>query len=168
MGSSRTSLSPRVLHMSNSSPVSVLLSCFKFLLRVMHICEPSHNLFLSPLAWCLIMTESGLITVPCSKLAWLWKLRLLSCTTDLDRLRIMSILALLALAGTAVASPLLARQESTINTNAAPPNISTLPAQSLFSFWRPRAHILPPSGHTGDRELAGLYMWSLAHPDTIC
>ena len=52
----------------NSNPLCVLLSCFKFPLRVTRICEPSHNLFLSPLAWCLIITESGLIAVPCSSL----------------------------------------------------------------------------------------------------
>jgi len=47
------------------------------------------------------------------------------------------------------ASPLLSRQNS-INYNAAPPNISTLPAQSLFNKWRPKAHFLAPSGHVGD------------------
>lgn len=38
-----------VLHIFNSGVVCVLLSCFEFLLRMMRICEPSHNLFLSPL-----------------------------------------------------------------------------------------------------------------------
>lgn len=37
-----------------------------------------------------------------------------------------------------------------IDYNAAPPNLSTLANGSLYETWRPRAHVLPPSGKTGD------------------
>lgn len=37
-----------------------------------------------------------------------------------------------------------------IDYNSAPPNLSTLSNASLFETWRPRAHVLPPSGKTGD------------------
>ncbi|PLB53318.1 extracellular invertase [Aspergillus steynii IBT 23096] len=49
--------------------------------------------------------------------------------------------ALLLLAGQAV---------DAIDYNAAPPNLSTLANGSLFETWRPRAHVLPVSGKTGD------------------
>lgn len=62
----------------------------------------------------------------------------------------MAALTLLLLAAAASATPLQIRQASSIDYNAAPPNLSTLPADSLFETWRPKAHILPPSGHTGD------------------
>ncbi|KAJ5774891.1 Concanavalin A-like lectin/glucanases superfamily [Penicillium paradoxum] len=39
---------------------------------------------------------------------------------------------------------------SVIDYNSAPPNLSTLRNASLFETWRPRAHVLPPSGRTGD------------------
>ncbi|OTB01346.1 glycoside hydrolase family 32 protein [Hypoxylon sp. CI-4A] len=47
-----------------------------------------------------------------------------------------------------VAGTLAARQE--IDYNSAPPNLSTLANSSLFETWRPRAHLLPPSGKIGD------------------
>lgn len=34
--------------------------------------------------------------------------------------------------------------------NAAPPNLATLPALSLFETWRPHIHVLPPDGQIGD------------------
>ncbi|KAI2729285.1 CAZyme family GH32 [Penicillium roqueforti] len=37
-----------------------------------------------------------------------------------------------------------------IDYNSAPPNLSTLANASLFKTWRPRAHLLPPSGNIGD------------------
>ncbi|KAK5111666.1 hypothetical protein LTR62_004771 [Meristemomyces frigidus] len=37
-----------------------------------------------------------------------------------------------------------------IDNNASPPNISTLFNGSIFYTWRPRSHILPPSGQIGD------------------
>lgn len=37
-----------------------------------------------------------------------------------------------------------------LDYNAAPPNLSTLTDTSLFETWRPRAHVLPPSGSIGD------------------
>ncbi|KAJ5385404.1 Concanavalin A-like lectin/glucanases superfamily [Penicillium concentricum] len=40
--------------------------------------------------------------------------------------------------------------KSKIDYNSAPPNLSTLANASLFETWRPRAHLLPPSGKIGD------------------
>ena len=37
-----------------------------------------------------------------------------------------------------------------IDYNSAPPNLSTLANGTLFETWRPRAHVLPPSGKIGD------------------
>lgn len=37
-----------------------------------------------------------------------------------------------------------------INYNRAPPNLTTLARNSLFETWRPKAHVLPPSGQIGD------------------
>ncbi|PYH88239.1 extracellular invertase [Aspergillus ellipticus CBS 707.79] len=51
--------------------------------------------------------------------------------------------------GTAAATPLSLRS-STLNYNMAPPNLSTLPNNSLYETWRPRAHVLPPNGQIGD------------------
>ncbi|KAJ5401088.1 hypothetical protein N7465_011577 [Penicillium sp. CMV-2018d] len=34
--------------------------------------------------------------------------------------------------------------------NAAPPDLATLPALSLFETWRPHTHVLPPDGQIGD------------------
>lgn len=45
---------------------------------------------------------------------------------------------------------LAAAQNQTINYNAAPPNLSTLANSSLFSTWRPIAHVLPAYGSIGD------------------
>ncbi|KAE8154075.1 glycosyl hydrolase [Aspergillus avenaceus] len=39
---------------------------------------------------------------------------------------------------------------SAIDYNAAPPNLSTLANGSLYETWRPRAHLLPPTGRIGD------------------
>lgn len=51
----------------------------------------------------------------------------------------------------AAAGSLAARQAATvIDYNAAPPNLSTLANSSIFETWRPRAHVLPPSGKIGD------------------
>ncbi|KAI0850303.1 glycoside hydrolase family 32 protein [Daldinia vernicosa] len=47
-----------------------------------------------------------------------------------------------------LAGTLAARQD--IDYNAAPPNLSTLANSSLFETWRPKAHVLPPSGQIGD------------------
>ncbi|KAI0835677.1 glycoside hydrolase family 32 protein [Hypoxylon sp. FL0890] len=47
-----------------------------------------------------------------------------------------------------LAGHLAARQE--IDYNSAPPNLSTLANSSLFETWRPKAHVLPPSGQIGD------------------
>ncbi|THD00262.1 hypothetical protein EYZ11_000312 [Aspergillus tanneri] len=51
-----------------------------------------------------------------------------------------STTALLATAAVAVA----------VDYNTAPPNLSTLANGSLYNTWRPRAHVLPPSGRVGD------------------
>ncbi|KAL1862671.1 hypothetical protein Daus18300_008469 [Diaporthe australafricana] len=37
-----------------------------------------------------------------------------------------------------------------LDYNSAPPNLSTLTDTSLFSTWRPKAHVLPPFGQIGD------------------
>ncbi|KAJ5615348.1 hypothetical protein N7537_000462 [Penicillium hordei] len=39
---------------------------------------------------------------------------------------------------------------SPIDYNSAPPNLSTLANATLFDTWRPKAHLLPPSGKIGD------------------
>jgi beta-fructofuranosidase len=41
-------------------------------------------------------------------------------------------------------------RQNGINYNAAPPNLSTLANASLYSTWRPKAHVLPTYGSTGD------------------
>ncbi|OBT86701.1 hypothetical protein VE02_04636 [Pseudogymnoascus sp. 03VT05] len=41
-------------------------------------------------------------------------------------------------------------QRHSSNYNQAPPNLSTLANSSLFETWRPKAHVLPPSGQIGD------------------
>ena len=46
------------------------------------------------------------------------------------------------------ASHIIPRQDS-INYNAAPPNLSTLANASLFTTWRPKAHVLPTFGQIG-------------------
>ena len=45
-------------------------------------------------------------------------------------------------------SHIIPRQDS-INYNAAPPNLSTLANASLFTTWRPKAHVLPTFGQIG-------------------
>lgn len=47
-----------------------------------------------------------------------------------------------------IAGSLAIRQE--IDYNSAPPNLSTLANSSLFETWRPKAHVLPPTGQIGD------------------
>ncbi|ETS87455.1 hypothetical protein PFICI_01283 [Pestalotiopsis fici W106-1] len=45
----------------------------------------------------------------------------------------------------------LAQQKNfSVDRNAPPGNLSTLPNGTLFEAWRPRAHILPPFGQIGD------------------
>lgn len=48
------------------------------------------------------------------------------------------------------ACAVFSREASSINYNSAPPNLSTLANATLFDTWRPKAHILPPSGKIGD------------------
>ncbi|RAK98521.1 glycoside hydrolase family 32 protein [Aspergillus ibericus CBS 121593] len=47
-------------------------------------------------------------------------------------------------------SAMQSRSSVSIDYNVAPPNLSTLPNGSLFDTWRPRAHVLPPTGQVGD------------------
>ncbi|PWY75232.1 extracellular invertase [Aspergillus sclerotioniger CBS 115572] len=47
-------------------------------------------------------------------------------------------------------SAMQSRSSVLIDYNVAPPNLSTLPNGSLFDTWRPRAHVLPPTGQVGD------------------
>lgn len=49
----------------------------------------------------------------------------------------------------AAASPLFSRRLDKVY-NAAPPNLSTLANASLYSTWRPIAHVLPACGQIGD------------------
>ncbi|KAJ5435420.1 Concanavalin A-like lectin/glucanases superfamily [Penicillium cf. griseofulvum] len=49
-----------------------------------------------------------------------------------------------------LASCAFAAHKSQIDYNSAPPNLSTLSNASLFNTWRPKAHLLPPSGKIGD------------------
>jgi len=62
---------------------------------------------------------------------------------------LLSLELFVLLASLAQATPLIAQHQS-MDYNQAPPNLTTLPAQSLFSKWRPIAHFLAPSGHVGD------------------
>ncbi|OGE54969.1 hypothetical protein PENARI_c005G11792 [Penicillium arizonense] len=48
------------------------------------------------------------------------------------------------------ACAVFSREVSSVDYNSAPPNLSTLANATLFNTWRPRAHILPPSGKIGD------------------
>ncbi|KAL2815401.1 glycosyl hydrolase [Aspergillus cavernicola] len=45
---------------------------------------------------------------------------------------------------------LVARQAVDIDYNLPPPDLTTLPAGSLFETWRPHIHVLPPHGQIGD------------------
>ncbi|OJI96862.1 hypothetical protein ASPVEDRAFT_78611 [Aspergillus versicolor CBS 583.65] len=48
---------------------------------------------------------------------------------------------------------LLARQAVggiEVDYNSPPPDLSTLPENSLFDTWRPKIHVLPPNGQIGD------------------
>ena len=47
-------------------------------------------------------------------------------------------------------SAMQSRSSILLDYNVAPPNLSTLPNGSLFDTWRPRAHVLPPTGQVGD------------------
>lgn len=50
----------------------------------------------------------------------------------------------------ALAASLAAAQNTTIDYNFAPPNLSTLANSSLYNTWRPIAHVLSVYGSTGD------------------
>lgn len=43
-----------------------------------------------------------------------------------------------------------AAQSVELDHDSAPPILASLPANSLFHTWRPKAHVMPASGHTGD------------------
>ena len=57
--------------------------------------------------------------------------------------------ALVALLGELAAGHVASRQ-ATIDYNSAPPNLSTLANNTLFSTWRPKSHVLPVNGQIGD------------------
>jgi beta-fructofuranosidase len=57
--------------------------------------------------------------------------------------------ALVALLGELVAGHMVPRQAN-IDHNSAPPNLSTLANNTLFSTWRPKSHVLPAIGQVGD------------------
>lgn len=59
----------------------------------------------------------------------------------------MKLLLVLAAGCLARAKP---TNKTKIDYNRAPPNLSTLANSSLYDTWRPRAHVLPPSGQIGD------------------
>lgn len=44
----------------------------------------------------------------------------------------------------------LAASAAAVNYNSAPPDLNTLPENSLFETWRPKIHVLPPNGQIGD------------------
>ncbi|KAK4552098.1 hypothetical protein LTR86_010634 [Recurvomyces mirabilis] len=46
--------------------------------------------------------------------------------------------------------PCRALASNIIDNNASPPNLSTVFNNSIFYTWRPRSHVLPPSGQIGD------------------
>ncbi|KAK3642079.1 hypothetical protein LTR56_010950 [Elasticomyces elasticus] len=46
--------------------------------------------------------------------------------------------------------PALSATVGRIDYNTSPPNLSQLFNNSLFYTWRPRSHVLPPSGRIGD------------------
>jgi len=56
---------------------------------------------------------------------------------------------LIRLAG-AVESYTITSRQISVDYNAAPPNLSTLANASLYETWRPKAHVLPAYGSTGD------------------
>ncbi|KZF22265.1 glycoside hydrolase family 32 protein [Xylona heveae TC161] len=58
--------------------------------------------------------------------------------------------AALLLVGQAACAAVRPRNYTTIDYNLAPPNLSTLANSSLYDLWRPKAHVLPPSGNVGD------------------
>ena len=57
--------------------------------------------------------------------------------------------ALVALLGELAAGHIVPRQAN-IDYNSAPPNLSTLANNTLFSTWRPKSHVLPAVGQVGD------------------
>lgn len=57
--------------------------------------------------------------------------------------------ALIAVLGELAAGHIVPRQ-TTIDYNSAPPNLSTLANDTLFSTWRPKSHVLPANGQIGD------------------
>lgn len=48
------------------------------------------------------------------------------------------------------ASALWAAVVAAQDQNQPPPDLSTLPELSLFETWRPKVHLLPPTGDIGD------------------
>ncbi|KFY00614.1 hypothetical protein O988_03218 [Pseudogymnoascus sp. VKM F-3808] len=62
---------------------------------------------------------------------------------------VVAVVAADAIASSVV-SHLTKGQHHAIDYNHAPPNLSTLANGSLFETWRPRAHVLPPTGQIGD------------------
>ncbi|KAF2690306.1 glycoside hydrolase family 32 protein [Lentithecium fluviatile CBS 122367] len=62
----------------------------------------------------------------------------------------MKLVSLFAVAVSALESQAITSRQDSINYNAAPPNLSTLANASLYDTWRPKAHVLPAYGPTGD------------------
>lgn len=62
----------------------------------------------------------------------------------------MKLTTLMAAGSVAVRRAACQDASPEIDYNAAPPNLSSLPRDSLFETWRPRAHVLPPSDQIGD------------------
>lgn len=62
----------------------------------------------------------------------------------------MKIATLLAAGSAAVRRAACQPASVKVDYNTAPPNLSSLPRDSLFETWRPKAHVLPPSGQIGD------------------
>ncbi|KAF2251827.1 glycoside hydrolase family 32 protein [Trematosphaeria pertusa] len=61
-----------------------------------------------------------------------------------------STVSIAFLAAPALGSGHLIARQSSLDYNAAPPNLSTLANASLYGIWRPKAHVLPLYGSTGD------------------
>ncbi|KAI9924259.1 hypothetical protein ASPWEDRAFT_185170 [Aspergillus wentii DTO 134E9] len=59
-------------------------------------------------------------------------------------------LAAAAVVGATQAAAAVYPRAASVDYNAAPPNLSTLDNGTLFDTWRPKAHVLPPSGKIGD------------------
>ncbi|KAK5685977.1 hypothetical protein LTS10_002090 [Elasticomyces elasticus] len=59
--------------------------------------------------------------------------------------------------------PALSATVGRIDYNLSPPNLSQLFNNSLFYTWRPRSHVLPPSGRIGD---PCMHYTGSCHPST--